>query len=90
MAIYMVGYDLNKLGQNYNAIIKALEAYSYWHCLDSTWLTISNESAKQIADKLGAFMDSNDELLVLEIPQRAAAAWVGFDEECSSWLERNL
>ncbi|SET69658.1 hypothetical protein SAMN05216412_11321 [Nitrosospira multiformis] len=91
MATYMVGYDLNKKGQSYTDLIKALEGFDvWWHCLDSTWLVNSNSKAIDIVNYLAQFIDSNDELLVIEIPVGAGAAWIGFDKPCSDWLKNNL
>ncbi|MEO6825245.1 MAG: SinR family protein [Nitrosospira sp.] len=91
MATYLIGYDLNKSGQNYPSLIKAIESYgTYWHCLDSTWLIKANGPAIDIVNNLNQFIDSNDELFVTEIAQRPDAAWIGFDTECSNWLGEHL
>jgi hypothetical protein len=90
MAVYMIGYDLNRPGQNYPDLIKALETYSTrWHCLDSTWLVVSNETSIQIRDKLSRHIDSTDELLVAFMGH-GNAAWVGFNNQCSTWLTNQL
>jgi hypothetical protein len=89
MKTYMIGYDLNKPGQNYTELIDAIKTLgTWWHCLDSTWLVKSNSTAIQIRDALSAHIDSSDELLVAQIS--GDAAWVGFDTQCSSWLKNNL
>ena len=91
MATYMIGYDLNRRGQDYASLISAIESYgTWWHCLDSTWLIKANGPALAIANHLAQFIDSNDELLVLELPAGTPAAWVGFDEQCVDWLNANL
>lgn len=89
MRTYLIGYDLNKPGQNYENLIAAIKKFgTWWHGLDSTWLVKSSSSAAQIRDSLHPHMDASDELMVLEIS--GSAAWVGFNEECSSWLKNNL
>jgi hypothetical protein len=91
MATYMIGYDLNKTGQDYSSLIQAIEGYgTYWHCLDSTWLIKADGPAIANVNYLAQFIDSNDELLVLEITPRPDAAWIGFDEQCTDWLNDNL
>lgn len=91
MTIYMIGYDLNKKGQDYDSLIEAIKTYgTYWHCLDSTWLVKADGAAIDIVNYLSQFIDANDELLVLGIAPRPDAAWIGFDEQCTEWLSDNL
>ena len=89
MACYVIGYDLDKPGQNYENLFKAIKAIgTWWHCLDSTWLVVSNLTAAQIRDQLLTHIDNNDKLLVARLT--GEAAWYGFDDECSKWLKNNL
>ena len=82
MKTYLIGYDLNKQGQNYEVLIEKIKAIgSWWHCLDSTWIVKSDYSAVQIRDFLKQFIDANDELLVVLLS--GEAAWTGFSDECS-------
>jgi len=46
-------------------------------------------TARDLRDALKAFIDSNDELLVVEITGDAAA-WAGFSDDGSRWLRDNL
>lgn len=86
---YFIGYDLDKPGQDYASLEKAIKNLgSWWHCLDSTWIVISNLTAIAIRDILMAHIDSNDKLLVAVIS--APAAWTGFSKECADWLTANL
>lgn len=88
--LYMIGYDLNKPGQDYTPLFDAIKAMSnaWWHYLDSTWLIESSYSAEQIRDHLSTVIDMNDELLVAAIS--APAAWVGFSDKGSEWLSSHL
>lgn len=89
MATYLIGYDLNRPGQNYNELFEAIKAIgSWWHCLDSTWLVKSTLTAAQIRDIISPHMDGNDRLLVAAMS--GEAAWVGFSQDCSEWLKKNL
>jgi hypothetical protein len=90
MAVYIIGYDLNRPGQDYSDLFDAIKSHAngWWHHLDSTWLIKSSSTAKAIRDDLWAHMDNNDELLVAVIS--APAAWEGFDESGSKWLRDNL
>lgn len=90
MDTYMVGYDLNSPGQNYDALINALKAYgTWWHGLDSTWFVKSSDSVTTVRDALIKHIDNGDELLVVKVTG-AAAAWRGFPIKESQWLKDNL
>lgn len=90
MKVYLIGYDLDKPGQDYSNLIEAIKGLgaSWWHCLDSTWLVKCNYTAVQIRDYLQSHIDSSDKLLVADLAGNAA--WTGFNNECSAWLKNNL
>jgi hypothetical protein len=89
MASYIIGYDLNTLGQDYSDLRDAIKSYgTWWHHLDSTWIITTDDSAVQIRDYLKQFMDANDELLVAELT--GVGAWTGFNSKGSDWLLKNL
>ncbi|PLX08371.1 MAG: SinR family protein [Marinilabiliales bacterium] len=86
---YLIGYDLNKTGQDYATLIEEIKKIgNWWHCLDSTFIVKSTSTAALIRDHLGEFIDSNDELLVVCLT--GEGAWTGFSKECSDWLNNNL
>ena len=86
----LVGYDLNKSGQNYDDLIEKIKSYGvWWHCLDSTWLIKTTKSPVAVRDELKALVDGNDELLVMDVTGNSAA-WAGFGTDCSQWLKDNL
>lgn len=89
MKTLMVGYDLNKSGQNYDNLIKALKSYgTHWHHLDSTWLIRTSKTCTEVREELKSLVDRNDELLVAELS--GTAAWYGFSERGSKWLKAHL
>lgn len=90
MKSFMIGYDLNKPRQNYDALFAAIKQLSrtWWHCLDSTWIIKSDSTAVALRDALSPHIDKSDELLVAELT--GVGAWIGFDTECSTWLKNNL
>lgn len=90
MAVYMIGYDLIRPGKDYTNIINAIKAYdNWWHCLDSTWLIISDRGAAAIRDDLKQHIDANDRLLVATMGK--GAAWTtSFSKDCADWLKANL
>ena len=86
---YLIGYDLNKSGQDYSTLIEKIkELGDWWHCLDSTFIIKSTSTSISIRDHLKNFIDVNDELLVVGL--NGEAAWHGFNSECSNWLKNNL
>ena len=70
MAVYMITYDLNSEGQNYEKVIQAIKDAStgvwcsYW---ESSYLIKSNLTVQQVSDKITPHLDSNDRLLVIEV-----------------------
>ena len=90
MKTYLIGYDLNKSGQDYKELIDKIKStFTYWwHHLDSTWIVKSNLTAVQIRDLLIPYIDSNDELLVVSLT--GESAWEGFNDAGSKWLKSNI
>lgn len=91
MAIYVIGYDLHRSKEDdYDALFAALEAIGsgYWDCLESTWLVITEKTAGQIRDELRQYLKDDDRLLVMRCGE--GAAWLGFADECHTWLEDHL
>ena len=91
MAICMIGYDLHpSTGRDYDELLRALEAIGggYWDCLDSTWLVITERTPIQIRDELKQYLEDGDRLLVMRYGE--GAAWLGFKDDCHTWLEDNL
>lgn len=90
MYTMMVGYDLNKAGKNYDDLITSIKSLgAWWHYLDSTWLVKTSLSTSDVRDKLGRYIDTDDELLVIDVT-KGPAAWKGFDESAAKWLRDNL
>ena len=90
MQTFLIGYDLNKTGQDYADLIDAIKKLSstWWHHLDSTWIIKSNSTAIAIRDILAAHIDGNDELLVVKLT--GDGAWAGFNDKGTKWLINNL
>ncbi|WP_026582141.1 hypothetical protein [Bacillus sp. J33] len=69
MAVYLITYDLNKSGQNYESLYKEIKALGDWyHFMDSGWFvdvnTFTYPNATSINDKLIKVIDKNDWLFV--------------------------
>jgi hypothetical protein len=90
MRTLLVGYDLNRPGQNYADLIGALKRYpAWWHYLDSTWLIRTNDAPTEVRDHLGSMVDSDDELLVLDVTDDFWAT-KGLSQKANVWLKNNL
>lgn len=90
MKTYLISYDLNKPGQDYDPLYAAIKALSsgWWHCLDSTWVIKHSGPAAAIRDALASYLDASDDLLVVHLS--GEGAWRGFVDKCSSWLVDSL
>ena len=90
MATLLIGYDLNAPGKDYSKLIEQIKAVgAWWHHLDSTWLVKTNKTASQLRDDLGAFVDADDELLIIDV---SGDFWAtkGIAKSGSDWLHNNL
>jgi hypothetical protein len=89
MSSYVVSYDLNRPGQEYEDLIDAIKSYgTWWGGLASTWVIKTDDSAKEIRDHLKLYIDSNDELFVGQLT--GVAAWTGLTDDATKWLKKNL
>lgn len=90
MSTFAICYDLDSPGQDYSELHKAIKGLgAWWHHLDSTWLVTSSKAASDIRDDLKAFLDANDELLVIDI---TGSGWAttGFNKGTSDWLRKHV
>ncbi len=92
MPVYIIGYDLHpseeeKYGDLYTAL-ETIGSGGYWDCLNSTWLVLTDKTPAQIRDELKQYLKEDDRLLVMAYGD--GAAWIGFKDDCQTWLEDNL
>jgi len=86
---YIISYDLNQAGQNYEDVLKVIKDHWAWARLGgSAYVVITEKKAIEIRDNLLNVMDSNDQLFVGAV--NAPAAWFGLGDEVSDWLKKNL
>lgn len=68
--VYLITYDLNEPGQNYDKIIQAIKdvsvcSYSYWK---SSYLIKSHlKTANEVFSKIKPYLDVNDRAFVAEV-----------------------
>lgn len=67
--VYLVAYDLNSPGQNYQKVSVALETLSdrLCHFQKSVWLIRTDRTAQEVGEAIRAATDRNDEYLVIEV-----------------------
>jgi hypothetical protein len=72
---YLVSYDLDKPGQNYEGLIGRLRELGAVKVLYSEWVLRTAATAADLRNDLMRFTDSNDMLLVVGLT--GEAAWTG-------------
>ena len=73
MALYWVGYDLDKPGQDYTDLINRLRQWKATRILKSDWLLPhSNTTPEAIRKDLEQYLDTNDRITVAELHNNAA------------------
>ena len=89
MSAVLITYDLNKPGQNYDALYDKIKTFgTWWHYLDSTWIVDTNLTAAEVSDQLKSVMDDSDTLLVLNITGDAYAGWL--TQDAWKWLKTHV
>lgn len=71
---FLISYDLDKPGQNYEQLIIRLKAHGAVRVLFSQWVLSTTWTAEQLRNDLQSYLDSNDRLLVVEISGQWAYA----------------
>jgi hypothetical protein len=86
----LVGYDLNRPGQDYEELFEFLKSRGTWcHPLDSTWLVVSPLASAQFRDEVKRHIDANDEVLVVNVTGDNWAAF-GFTQKVNDWLQKHI
>lgn len=83
----IISYDLNRQGQNYQAVTDAIKSLGSWaRVQDSVWYVDSNYGASAAGEKVYANMDSNDSLIVVNATTNDAVWW-GLSNEVSNHIK---
>jgi len=66
---YLITYDLNKPGQNYEDLYKAITetGSSYRHGMQNIWFVETSTTGKAIRDFLIQYIDTGDKLFVTRL-----------------------
>lgn len=68
MRLMLVTYDLNRPGQNDEALIEAIEGHGHCcHVQGSTWLVRTWQTPQQVGEALRRRMEAGDSLLVVPV-----------------------
>ena len=87
---YLVSYDLNNPGKNYDDLYKAIKNTSngtWCKPLSSVYIIESSLSAQSIYNALSPCLDRNDRILVIEVSSNSY--WY-LDKKVSDYLNQML
>jgi hypothetical protein len=86
----LVGYDLNRPGQDYDELTKFLKSQdSWWHALDSTWIVVTSKTTSELRDEIKRFIDANDTVLVMNVKGDGWASF-GLSDNANRWLKEHV
>lgn len=88
--VYLVTYDLNKLGKDYTSLYRALMRYEYTRDpgLDSVWFVSTTWTASQIYEHLRHHLDLNDRLFITQINRGTHQGWL--NKNIWNWINARL
>lgn len=71
MKVFLISYDLRKVGQNYTSLYDSIKSLStnWQHPMESFWgVQVSDDvNAQSIYERLRPSIDENDSLFIMEI-----------------------
>lgn len=81
----LVTYDLNKAGQNYEALIEKIKQLGAWAKVQqSVWYLHTSYSANEVLDQLTKVTDFNDSIFVANMSD---ASWIGLSAEVQQFIQ---
>ena len=91
MKTILITYDLKKPGQDYKDLIDKIKSLSsnWWHCLESVWIIKTNLSPFDVVSQLLPHVDNSDRIFSTEVSKNWAC-FIKTNDECVSWLQRNV
>lgn len=88
--IYLITYDLNTEGKDYNALYDRIKSLGQWfHPLESVWFLhpSSNIDVNAITEQLRTTMQNNEHIFVVEITNQSRQGWL--PKTAWEWLREN-
>jgi hypothetical protein len=84
-SFYIIAYDLNKPGQDYDHIEKQIsKLLAHSRILRSTWIVKTKRTAQEIFDLLKPALDRNDEVFIAQIDLSLSAGLL--DSSIAQWI----
>jgi hypothetical protein len=88
MASYIVTYDLNDPGQNYEVVLKVIKQIDGWARLsESSYAITSSLTPRGIYNKFKPHLDKNDQFYVIGLHKPYYGQG---DKEVNDWLDNHL
>lgn len=77
MSVYLVTYQLNTPGQDYDSLYDALDAYDHINPINTIYFIATDQGAVDVKDELKTYIGSNDALIVIDIREHWGMTGVG-------------
>jgi hypothetical protein len=87
MAVLLVTYDLNRPGQDYPELLKAIKGYAYAKLSESSYAILTDKTPQAVYSQLLPFIDKNDNLYVINLKQPYGGQGL---KEVNDWLSKYL
>ena len=89
MHVYLVSYDLNVPGQDYDKLMTAIKSFpDSCHALKSQWFVCSSKPVQEVYEHLRKFIDDDDYLFISEVNLDSQVGWL--DDPVAAWLRSAL
>ncbi|MBQ2883651.1 MAG: hypothetical protein IJE43_07780 [Alphaproteobacteria bacterium] len=87
--ILLITYDLRQPNRDYESLYDAIKKCGshWWHYLESTWLVDTNISVDECVNRLRQTMDTDDNLLVVDITGRPRQGWL--PSKAWEWIKQH-
>lgn len=86
--LLLITYDLNKQGQDYDALYKEIKTAPDWiHPMDSLWMIYTSKNPQFWNDKLSQVIDKNDRLFIVDITGQSRQGWL--DKSHWEWIKEH-
>jgi hypothetical protein len=87
--VLIVSYDLKATDpsqSNYDRVFEILKGCPSWcHYIDSTWLVLTEESPRSLAERIFPSISAGDRIFVTEM---GASYWGSLPKEAWEWIKR--
>lgn len=83
MKVYMITYDLNSPGQDYETLHETIQGFGAWaHYFTSVWFVYTNMNPIDMREKIQSVIDKNDTFFICSVNDYQGYA----NEELWEWL----